>query len=121
MLRNQETKEVYTRSNTIVVNNELGLSPVITFHEQLATVDGVALDGRSGGVSKELTPEEMGTEFNLLDESGAVVGTMTYGLFATALASLYHHVADLEPWERDPSIQDPADEQPDTVIIEPGT
>lgn len=105
MLYKQQTTEMYTRASSIVIDNPLAAIPNITFHEQYATTDGVAIAGRAGSCWLNLNPGTEPTPFDLVHpETGEAVGSMTYGEFQLALYSLYLHVAakrDEPPAETD--------------------
>ena len=103
MLYNQEETTIYKRSNLIVINNELtGIPPSITFHEQYATVDGVAINGRASMCTQELSTDP-DADFALLNpETGEEIGRMTEQAFQVALYSLYINAAQL----RDANVND---------------
>ena len=95
MLYNETATTVYKRANAIVVNNELGETPVVTFHEQYAFVEGVAVDGRAGSCSMDM-PADLAETFPLVHpETGESLGSADFGTLQVMLHSLYLHVADL--------------------------
>lgn len=96
MLYNQQTKELYVRAETIVVNNPLnGLEPSVTFHEQYATTDGEAIQGRTGSCSLDM-PADVEETFALVHPvTGDSLGEASFGTLQVMLHSLYLHVASL--------------------------
>ena len=113
MLYKEEETTIYRRANTIVINNELDMSPEITFHEQFATVDGMALDGRLGSCG--LTMEEGSAEtFTLVHpELGVELGEMSYVELQVAIYSLYLHAADKRDNPPAPVVEEEAEETED--------
>lgn len=93
MLYNETATTIYRRSNNVTFNNELGQLPQVTFHEQYATVDGVAIDGRAGSCALEM-PADVTEEFPLVHPlTGESLGTTSYANLHVILHSLYLHAA----------------------------
>lgn len=93
MLYNETATTLYKRSNVIVINNELGITPEITFHEQYATSEGDAVDGRAGSCALVM-PEETDATFPLVHPlTGESLGTTSYANLHVILHSLYLHAA----------------------------
>ena len=103
MLYGERTAQVYTRAGSIVINNPLpeqGLPPDITFFEQevLQNADGTntILGQGERGCNITLDPASVNESFDLIHpETGAVVGSMTYGEVQMMLFSLYFHATHL--------------------------
>jgi hypothetical protein len=113
MLYKEEETTIYRRANTVVINNELGLTPDITFHEQYATVGGEAINGRLGSCSLAL---EEGSEetFTLVHpELGVKLGEMSYLELQVAIYSLYLHAADKRDNPPAPVVEEESEETED--------
>lgn len=92
MLYRRESKELYVRAHHIGIENQLGETPNITFHEQFATMDGLVVDGRLGSCALEMTdPTESFPLYH--PETGTELGTLTYAELQVALYSLYLYAA----------------------------
>jgi hypothetical protein len=85
----------HTRSYSIIVSNPLNGVPNINYYEErVVTQDGVTRStGFVGILTEVLTPENIDAEFDVLDQTGAVVGIATYGEVQAVLYSLYFHLA----------------------------
>jgi len=92
----------YRRSNKVIIVNELGGIPEVTFMEQDMTFlpDGRKLVTGSDKCSKAMLDPTV--EFNLLNpETDEIIGTSTLMQVYVLLYSLYRHTAD----ERDAAQQ----------------
>jgi len=96
----QETKVIYTRAESIVINNCLpadGLNPSMRFNEEYALVntDGTITSLGPAGtfITEEFCQDNANTEFNLVDSDDNVVGTATYADVHQMLRSLYKYVS----------------------------
>ena len=93
MLYNETTTTLYKRANVIVINNELGTSPEITFHEQYATLEGQGIEGRVGSCSLVM-PAESGATFPLEHPiTGDPLGEASFESLQVMLHSLYLYTA----------------------------
>ena len=113
MLYKEEETTIYRRANNVVINNELGMTPDITFHEQYATAGGEAINGRVGSCS--LTMEQGSAEtFTLVHpELGVELGEMSYVELQVAIYSLYLHAADKRDNPPAPVVEEEAEETED--------
>lgn len=115
----QETKVIYTRAESIVVNNCLpanGLNPSMRFNEEYALVneDGTITSLGPAGtfIAEEFCQDNANTEFNLVDSDDNIVGTATYADVHQMLRSLYKYVSIRR--DNTPIIlEDPIDLPPD--------
>lgn len=96
----EESKIVYTRAESIIINNCLpsgGLNPSLRFNEEYAVVnaDGtiVSLGPTGTYVMEELTSENTTEEFNLLDADDNITGTATFADVHIMLRSLYKYAS----------------------------
>lgn len=96
----EENKIVYTRAESIIINNCLpsgGLNPSLRFNEEYAIVneDGtiVSLGPTGTYVMEELTSENTTEEFNLLDADDNITGTATFADVHIMLRSLYKYAS----------------------------
>jgi len=96
----QENKAIYTRAESIIVNNCLpstGLNPSMRFNEEYAIVNEdetiVSLGPTHTYVMEEFSSTNTDEEFNLLDSDDNVVGTATYADVHRMLRSLYKYAA----------------------------
>ena len=87
----------------MVVNNELGEIPLVTFHEQYATVEGEAVDGHAGSCSMGMPLDPTETFPLVHPVTGDPLGEAEFGTLQVMLHSLYLHVAEA----RDNPIVDP--------------
>lgn len=94
MLYGEKATTLYKRSNMMVVNNELGEIPLVTFHEQYATVEGEAVDGRTGSCSMGMPLDPTETFPLVHPVTGESLGDAEFGTLQVMLHSLYLHVAD---------------------------
>ena len=95
MLYNETTTTLYKRSNVIVINNELDITPEITFHEQYATSEGDAVDGRAGSCALVM-PEETDATFPLVHPvTGDSLGDTSFQSLQVMLHSLYLYTASI--------------------------
>lgn len=108
----QENKAIYTRAESIMVNNCLpsgGLNPSMRFNEEYAIVneDGtiVSLGPTGTYVMEEFSSENASEEFNLLDSDDNIVGTATYADVHQILRSLYKYASV----KRDNHVEIPVD------------
>lgn len=86
----------WTRSNSVRIFNDYQSTPQINFAEEeiVSLGDGEFLKKPKGGIGTLLTPENIITEFNLLNpETGDTIGTGTYQQVYVLLHSLYLHLA----------------------------
>lgn len=84
----------YQRSNKVIVMNELGGTPEITFMEQVIGTlpDGTKVTPRTTKCADQMTnPAESFPLLNPLDDS--VIGSLTYQEVYVTLYSLYRYVA----------------------------
>ena len=96
----EESKIVYTRAESIIINNCLpsgGLNPSLRFNEEYAIVnsDGtiVSLGPTGTYVMEELTSENTTEEFNLLDADDNITGAATFADVQIMLRSLYKYAS----------------------------
>jgi len=96
----EETKRLYTRAETIVVNNPLaseGIKPSLRFNEELASIneDGtITSQGPTNTyIMEELNSATSGEEFNLVDLDDNITGTATYADVYIMLRSLYKYAS----------------------------
>ena len=105
MLYNEKTTTLYKRSNYIVINNELDIMPEITLHEQYATSEGDAVDGRTGSCAL-IMPEEEDATFPLVNPiTGDSLGEASFQNLQVMLHSLYLYTASIRdnpPVEMEP-------------------
>ena len=116
MLYNETATTLYKRANTIVVNNELGEVPLVTFHEQYATVEGAVVDGRAGSCSMDMPTDPTETFPLVHPETGDSLGDADFGTLQVMLHSLYLHVAHLR--DNDVPEELPVEEPPVDEEIE---
>jgi hypothetical protein len=86
----------YTRSNKIVIRNDLKQTPAIYFSEEdvfvISETEHIAKPAQ--GVGTPFTPENAETEFALLHPAtGTQIGTAKYQDIYVLLHSLYYHLA----------------------------
>lgn len=84
----------YQRSNKIIVTNDLGSIPEITFMEQIVGTlpDGSKVTPRNTKcVDQLMNPAESFNLLNPIDDS--IIGSLTYQDVYITLYSLYRHVA----------------------------
>ena len=115
----EETARLYTRAETIIVNNPLpstGLNPSLRFNEELACIheDGTVTSQGStdGWVVEELTSDNLNEQFNLVDADDNVTGTATFADVHAMLRSLYKYSSvkrDNAPAPNDPAVDLPED------------
>ena len=112
MLYNETTTTLYKRANVIVINNELGTAPEITFQEQYATIEGESVEGRVGSCSLVM-PSEAGATFPLEHPiTGDPLGEASFESLQVMLHSLYLYTAairDNPPEEPEPTEEEPTD------------
>lgn len=114
MLYNRATTELYVRASSVQINNRLGSAPDITFYEQFATSDGVALDGLRSSCA--LTMDDPTESFELVHpETGAALGSMSYAELQVALYSLYLKAATERDEREAPVVEEGPEEQ--TYVI----
>lgn len=96
----EESKTIYTRAESIIINNCLpsgGVNPSLRFNEEYAIVnaDGtiVSLGPTGTYVMEELTSENTTEEFNLLDANDNITGTATFADVHIMLRSLYKYAS----------------------------
>jgi hypothetical protein len=95
MLYNEKTTTLYKRSNVIVINNELDITPEITFHEQYATSEGEVVEGRAGSCAL-IMPEETDATFPLVHPiTGDSLGEASFQNLQVMLHSLYLYTASI--------------------------
>lgn len=90
------TKTTYTRANLITIDNALNQTPFITYVEENVERigDSEKSIGDAGSISEFLTAENVNETFNILHpDTGAVIGTSTYGNVQALIYSLYFHIA----------------------------
>jgi len=102
MLYNETATTLYKRSNNITFNNELNARPQVTFHEQYATVDGEAVDGRVGSCSLVMPTEEDATFPLEHPITGDPLGEASFQSLQIMLHSLYLHVAAIRDTPPEP-------------------
>lgn len=115
----EESKTVYTRAESIIVNNCLpsqGLNPSLRFNEEYAVINGdgtiVSLGPTGTYVIEELKDSNLSEQFDLLDSDDNVTGTATYADVHAMLRSLYKYCSvkrDSAPEPNDPALDLPDD------------
>lgn len=88
--------ESWVRAYSVNIINPVEGNKTIHFQEEKAIMmdDGDVLTKRLGELSEQLTEENIGTEFELLNPfTGEVIGTSTYGQAYSLIHSLYMHAA----------------------------
>lgn len=114
----EESKTVYTRAESIIINNCLpsqGLNPSLRFNEEWAVVHGdgtiVSLGPTGTYVIEELNDSNLSEEFNLLDADENVTGTATFSDVHAMLRSLYKYCSVKR--DNAPAPDDPPEDLPD--------
>ena len=115
----EETARLYTRAETIIVNNPLpstGLNPSLRFNEELACIHADGTVTSQGPTDKwiveELTTSNRSEQFDLVDADDKVTGKATFADVHTMLRSLYKYCAvkrDNAPAPSDPAVDLPED------------
>lgn len=88
----------YNRAHLVVCENPMGGNPSVSFHEQRVVLsDSNETVVQNIGVFRaEMTTENLGSEFLLVDMNGEPTGaTMTYAQVYGVLQSLHMHLAAL--------------------------
>lgn len=92
----------YQRAKFVMINNEKGYYPRISFTEEQIVIldDGSFIKNECGLISEELNETSSTEQFNIVDSNGNIVGQATYNDVYNMLSSLYLHIAS----KRDGSI-----------------
>lgn len=86
----------WTRSNSVRIFNDYAQPGKVCFdEEEIVSLGGADFMRKQlGSIEQTLTPENILTEFNLLNpETGDTIGTATYQQVYVLLHSLYLHLA----------------------------
>ena len=93
--QSQVSGNAWVRAKSVIIENPLNRTAAISFiKEKVVVVDGSdVLSAEAGACRDQLTPDNMNEQFDLIHpETGAVLGTATYGQVYAMLSSLFIHV-----------------------------
>lgn len=116
MLYNETTTTLYKRANVIVINNELNMSPEITFQEQYATAEGEAVDGSVGSCALVMPAEEDATFPLEHPITGDPLGEASFQSLQVMLHSLYLYTASIRD---NPPVEVVPEPEPEPTKPEP--
>lgn len=87
---------LWKRAASIIISNELGQVPTVTFDEQIVSeLGGEVLSKYAGSLDLQITEEAAAEQFPLLDMAGNEIGAeINIGQIAAMLFSAYVHFAE---------------------------